>query len=93
MKLLLLSCRKATSLTEQKLLEGRLSYVREWQLLLHLNMCGACQRYAKQSMAVEQAFRQRLESENDLEVLSKEGEPPFLTPEMQEIILKRIKDS
>ncbi|MDO8366632.1 MAG: hypothetical protein Q7T20_07550 [Saprospiraceae bacterium] len=91
MKLLMLSCKEATRLTEQKIFEGKLSRVKAWQLSMHLKMCDACKRYSQQSAMVEKAFRERLESTGDETVLHSEVELPGLSPEKKDAILKRLE--
>lgn len=61
LKYLMLSCDEATRLTEKKLDTGRLSLIAEYKLALHMKMCDACLRYARQSAAIERAFRKRLD--------------------------------
>lgn len=91
MKFLMLSCKEATRLTEQKLFEGNLSMVKECQLRMHLKMCDACKRYAEQSKLVDRAFRERLESAGDELVLDSGTALPSLSPEAKEAILKKLE--
>lgn len=92
MKFLMLSCGKATQLMEQRLSIGRLPFYQEWQLHFHVKMCDACRRFAMQSAAVEQAFRKKLENDEDPD-FGATNEMPFLDAEMKEKILTRLRSS
>lgn len=87
----MLSCKEATRLTEQKLFDGKLAWVKELQLFMHLKICDACKRYAQQSASVEKAFRERLESAGDEAVLHTDTELPSLSTETKNAILKKLE--
>jgi len=55
MKALMISCLKATELTEKRLHFG-LSISESVQWHLHTTMCSACRLYSKQSMIIEKAL-------------------------------------
>jgi anti-sigma factor RsiW len=91
MKFLMLSCKEATRLTE-KLFEGKLNLLKEWQLSMHLKVCEACKRYSQQSTAIDKAFRERLESSTE-ELVDRAGkELPNLSSEQKEAIIKRLEN-
>lgn len=53
---LLLSCKKATALSDKKL-ETDLSWADNFRLKLHLSICDGCKMYMKQSLLLEKALR------------------------------------
>lgn len=56
MNWLMLSCRKATELTEKESLT-RLKATEKIQLLMHTSMCDACSIYYKQSRFIDQVLK------------------------------------
>lgn len=56
MKILLLSCKKATLYIE-KSHEKPLSFIEKLQLHFHLKMCDKCLEYRKQSFIIEKALK------------------------------------
>lgn len=90
MQLFLLSCQKATLLMEKKLSTGHITYYQKWQLQFHTKICESCRRFAKQSQAIEEAFRKKLENE-DSTGLGGTDEMPYLTPEMRDKLLNRLR--
>lgn len=56
----MISCRRATELTEKKL-AGELTLTDNLRLLFHRSMCDACRRYGRQSQALEQILRRKNE--------------------------------
>ena len=59
MNWLVLSCKKATTLIEKKLLV-KLSFKEEVQLKLHKSMCSACTAYEKQSKKIDEIFHKQI---------------------------------
>lgn len=59
MNWLVLSCKKATTLIEKKLLV-KLSFREEVQLKLHKSMCNACTAYEKQSKKMDEIFHKHI---------------------------------
>ncbi len=71
--LLHLNCKKATEMVEQNNFI-RLSFIQHLKLKFHLAICSACKTYHKQSMVIDQFFRERSES-SLREVRIKENHP------------------
>lgn len=64
MNMLMLSCKKATSLIEKRSLIG-LSFKEKVQLKMHKSMCDACSNYEKQSSTIDNLLQnQRTNPEN-----------------------------
>ena len=61
MNVILLSCRRATELTEKKLLVG-LNTLESTQLKVHKTMCSKCREYEKQSTHIEKALSQEIKT-------------------------------
>lgn len=62
--MLMLSCKKATSLIEKRSLIG-LSFKEKVQLKMHKSMCDACSNYEKQSSTIDNLLQnQRTNPEN-----------------------------
>lgn len=61
MNWLVLSCKKATTLIEKKLLV-KLSVKEEVQLKLHKSMCSACTEYEKQSKMIDEIFHNHFQN-------------------------------
>lgn len=59
MKLLVLSCKKATELIEKRLLI-KLSFKEKVQLRLHKSMCDACTEYEKQSKKIDELLHEHI---------------------------------
>lgn len=55
-----LNCKKATEMVEQKEFV-RLSFIQHLKLKFHLAICSACKTYHKQSMAIDQFFKEHTE--------------------------------
>lgn len=91
-KILMVSCKEATRLTEKKLLEGKLSWLKERQLKLHFKVCDACKRYAEQSAILEDVFRMLLERHTDQAGHNFQNELASLSPEVKEAILISLKN-
>lgn len=87
----MLSCKEATRLTEQKLFEGKLGWFKEKQLAMHLKICDACSRYARQSKSIENAFRNRLESDQEMPESQSGTDLPSLSTEAKNAILKKLE--
>lgn len=68
MTFLMLSCRKATALTERKHAEP-LSTSDRMRLWMHLGACAACTAYAKQSAVID-----RLLVERDMAIVAPQGD-------------------
>lgn len=64
MNMLMLSCRKATGLMEEKAMDDINSLAR-FQLFLHTSMCNACKLYEQQSQYLERILRKHLQEPND----------------------------
>ena len=82
MKILMISCKKATELIEKKLYFD-LSFKEKVKLNIHTTMCNACKNYELQSIAIDEALQQYVE-----EI------PPENTeyvPELKEKIKARIE--
>ena len=61
MNWLVLSCKKATTLIEKKLLV-KLSFKEEVQLKLHKSMCSACTAYENQSKKMDELFHKHFQN-------------------------------
>ena len=73
MSILFLSCLKATELIEKKL-HFRLTLTEKCQLKMHKMMCGACRRYEKQNLFIENSLKHQSyisQKEVDVEHLKK----------------------
>lgn len=55
-----LNCKKATEMVEQNEFV-RLSFIQHLKLKFHLAICSACKTYHKQSMAIDQFFKEHTE--------------------------------
>ena len=66
MKILFLSCLKATEFIEKKL-NHKLSFKEKVQLSIHKSMCQACSNYEKQSKLIEKVM-----TETKIENINKE---------------------
>lgn len=55
MNILMLSCKRATSLIEKKKL-ARLSRKEQLQLKMHMSMCKACNAYSEQSDIIDKSL-------------------------------------
>ena len=53
---MMISCRRASELTEDEL-EGRLSWSQKTQLRLHLLLCAMCRQYLEQVRRLRSFFR------------------------------------
>ncbi len=89
MKYLMLSCREATRLTEKKLTLGKLSFLDNIQLAMHLRMCDRCKRYAEQSAGIEAALQHRMEEQSGQSTPPEEQ--PALPDEFKEKLLRRLQ--
>ena len=83
---LMISCRRASELTEKKL-AGELTWTANIQLLLHRAMCDACRRYGLQSEEIDLLLRHQ----------KKETPPPAAADDsadhsLENKILDRLKD-
>jgi hypothetical protein len=58
----MLSCRKATELTEKKSLTG-LRGTEKFQLYMHTSMCDACSLYYKQSHFIDKVLKHQSDPE------------------------------
>jgi predicted anti-sigma-YlaC factor YlaD len=81
----MISCRKATELTEKKL-AGELTWTDNLRLLLHRSMCDACRRYGRQSQALDQLLKQKNE---EISTGAKDATPDNA---LEEKILDKLKD-
>lgn len=73
MRVLFLSCQKATELIEKKL-HFRLSFKEKLQLKIHKLMCEACQRYEKQSELLDKGIAnayKRIQLDDSMDGLKK----------------------
>jgi uncharacterized 2Fe-2S/4Fe-4S cluster protein (DUF4445 family) len=52
----MLSCLKATELTEKKL-QGRIGIIQSLQLKMHTSICKTCKTYEKQSGVLEEVMK------------------------------------
>ena len=71
MRLLFLSCLKATALIEKKI-HFKLSWIEKMQLSAHKRMCTACTNYEKQSNFLEKGIshlQKKEPAENEIEEL------------------------
>ena len=64
MNWLVLSCKKATTLIEKKLLV-KLSFKEEVQLTLHKSMCSACTAYEKQSKLIDEILHSHINEDDN----------------------------
>lgn len=64
MDLLMLSCREAVRLSDQKTASGQLGRFKSFQLSLHLRMCSHCRNYVIQSKKLGQAIEKWLTAEH-----------------------------
>lgn len=55
-----LNCKKATEMVEQNGFV-RLNFIQHLKLKIHLAICSACKTYHKQSMAIDQFFKEHTE--------------------------------
>ncbi|MFY0642942.1 MAG: hypothetical protein JXR19_00590 [Bacteroidia bacterium] len=67
MQIAMLSCKKATELTEKKTV-SRLSYIDQKRLNLHIKMCKICAKYQNQSLFIDEAIGQ-LQNMNNNEMM------------------------
>lgn len=65
MKILFLSCRKATELIEKRM-HFNLSFSEQVQLKMHKAMCDACTNYEKQSAVIENAIEKSSSQGNQI---------------------------
>ncbi|MEO1261703.1 MAG: hypothetical protein AAFZ15_23065 [Bacteroidota bacterium] len=81
---MMLSCQKATELTEKRH-HAHLSTKQHIQLYLHTSMCSACKEYQKQSAALEQLFRVK-------EKMELQPDSKLDTRQLEEKIIKKLKE-
>jgi hypothetical protein len=82
----MLSCRKATELTEKKSLRG-LKGTEKFQLLLHTSMCDACSLYYKQSHFIDKV----LEHQSNPELKGKQPAGKRLSSESKKEIISNLE--
>lgn len=83
MHLLLLSCKKATSLIEKKLIVP-LSFKEKVQLNMHMGICDACKAYEKQSKKIDRLLQKHVQSEG------LDQTPLVTNNDLKESILKNL---
>lgn len=86
----MLSCREATRLTEKKLTLGKLSFLDNIQLAMHLRMCDRCKRYAEQSAGIEEALRKQFEAKQETKPTELE-QKLALSEAFREQLLRRLE--
>lgn len=86
----MLSCREATRLTEKKLTLGKLSFLDNIQLAMHLRMCDRCKRYAEQSAGIEEALRHQFEERPESQQNEQE-QKPALSEAFRKHLLRRLE--
>ena len=72
MNMLMLSCKKATSLIEKKSFIG-LSFKEKIQLKMHKSMCDACSNYEKQSQKLDDLLQKEIHSSDSAPLLKNEA--------------------
>lgn len=65
-----LNCKKATEMVEQNNFV-RLSFIQRLKLKFHLAICSACMAYHKQSIAIDQFFKENTEESMKEEEIDK----------------------
>lgn len=86
----MLSCREATRLTEKKLTLGKLSFLDNIQLAMHLRMCDRCKRYAEQSAGIEAALHHKFEEKPESQPNERE-QKSALSESFREQLLRRLE--
>lgn len=81
MNMLMLSCKKATTLIEKKSLIG-LSFKEKVQLKMHKSMCDACSNYEKQSLKLDDLLQKQ--------ILNSESTPLIENEALKEKIIKSL---
>lgn len=81
----MISCRKATELTEKKL-AGELNWKERAQLMMHRFMCAACRRYGRQSRKIDQLLRRKTDR------VSEESSNTFSAEELEKKIREKLKE-
>lgn len=61
MNFMLFSCKKVTILIEKKEVLGKLSWVQNSKLKLHISMCDACKGYANQTKQMDKLIKNHLD--------------------------------
>lgn len=69
MNVLMISCKKATELTEKRIHFG-LTLSESLQWWMHTAMCSACRRYSKQSAFVEKAMEKAITDNSSIPLVS-----------------------
>jgi hypothetical protein len=64
MRLVMISCRKATELIDKKIF-SKLSVKERIQLFMHKAICDACTLYDKQSVFIDKALKKQTSTEKD----------------------------
>jgi len=72
MNMLMLSCKKATSLIEKKSLIG-LSFKEKTQLKIHNRMCVVCLYYEKQSLIIDDLLHELISSSESAPLIKNEA--------------------
>jgi len=83
MDTLMISCRKATELTEKRIHFGLTigEFVR-WRM--HTALCSACRRYSKQSVIIEKALERTVSSNS--------ATPEVSDSDVQKVLKKILKE-
>lgn len=81
----MISCQRATELTEKKL-AGELTLIDRLRLLFHRSMCDACRRYGRQSQALDQLLRRK---NGDISSGTKDARS---VNELEDKIIDKLKD-
>lgn len=77
MNILMLSCKKATELIEERLVT-KLSSIEKVQLKMHTAVCSQCSTYEKQSDIIEKRIAEIHQPNNELLKLSSEKKEQIL---------------
>ena len=85
MKLLMLSCRKATELMDKKL-HIHLSPIENLQLFMHTRMCDGCRLYQKQGRVLDHILKRQTHEPENTNLLQKS-----LPPEAKSKIIKELE--
>jgi hypothetical protein len=64
MNIMMLSCKKASSLIDKRVLLG-LSVIERIQLTVHTKMCETCRAYQQQSQLLDKAIQSQVSSDPD----------------------------
>jgi hypothetical protein len=82
----MLSCRKATELTEKKSLTG-LRGTEKFLLFMHTSMCDACSLYSKQSHFIDKV----LEHQSNPELKAKQSADKKLSADSKKEIISNLE--